>query len=357
MRVALLAHLHHPIASPFVGGLEMHTSMVADELVERGHDVTLFARESSSTRARLQPILGEDAARSPMWEGHTRDLVVDEAIARAVTAVQAGDFDVVLNNSLNPLPYTELTEQPMLTVLHTPPLARINAVIESPAWRPGPRHAFVAVSRFTARAWRSRLPEVDTVPNGIYLDHWHTGAPRNPDLAVWSARITPEKGLHEAIDAARLAGMRMEFSGAIGDQAYWENEIRPRLGPDVLYRGHLDHRDLAGLIGRASVFLATPLWDEPFGLAMVEAMACGTPVAAFPNGACREVVLPGGGVVAANTSPIALAWAIERARLLDNAQVHAHAQRYDTKAMMNRYEDLLVHLAGLPASLPEVLSA
>nr|WP_269330349.1 glycosyltransferase [Kineosporia babensis] len=338
--------------------MEMHTSLVADELVRRGHDVVLFAREGSRTLAKLQPVLGDDFVYGARRHCDSRDATLDEAMRRALAGIQAGGFDVVFNNSLNPLPYTELEHRPMLTVLHTPPtLEKVNAVIESPDWRPGPQHAFVAVSQFNARAWRSRLPEVSTVPNGIRLEHWRRAGKPTDDLAVWSARITPEKGLHLAIDAARLAGMRVEFAGVVGDPTYYEDEIKPRLGPDVLYRGHLNHQDLAALFARASVFLATPLWDEPFGLSAVEAMACGTPVAALPNGACSEVVLPKGGVVAASSSEIALAWAIERARWLDRDQVHQHAQRYNATTMMNRYEDALRHLAEQPTPVLEPISA
>ncbi|GAB6902386.1 glycosyltransferase [Kineosporia succinea] len=356
MRVALLAHLHHPIAEPYAGGLEMHTALVADELVRRGHDVTLFAREHSRTRARLVPVL--DGQRGPSRALRTPDHVLDQGLARAIEEVESGDFDVVLNNSLNPQPYTELHHRAVLTLLHTPPtLERVNAIIDDPAWRPGPRHAFAAVSRYNARAWRTRLPNVGCVTNGINLSHWRPSMKPEPDLAIWSARITPEKGLHLAIDAARGAGMRLEISGPVADREYFDECIAPRLGPDTILRGLLNHRELAAVSARAAVFLATPLWDEPFGLAMVEAMACGTPVAALPNGACPEVVLPTGGFVAARPTAGALATAIAEARTLDRARVHRHAQRFDARIMLDRYEDVLSRLAAQPAPLPEPLTA
>ncbi len=356
MRVALLAHLHHPIAEPFAGGMEMHTAMVADELVRRGHDVTLFAREGSRTLAHLEPIMSEDFVYGAVRHSHARDQVLDDAVRRALVRIEAGGFDVVFNNSLNPLPYHELDAWPMLTVLHTPPtLEKVNAVIEAPGWRPGRRHAFVAVSRHTARSWRSRLPSVSCIPNGVQLGRWRPLIGHDPGLAVWSARITPEKGLHLAIDAARKAGLRLEICGSVADPAYFAQHIEPRLGPGVIYRGHLNHHDLAASIARAAVFLATPLWAEPFGLAMVEAMACGTPVAALPNGACSEVVLPAGGVVSAKVSSGSLATAIRAARKLDRGRVHRHAQRFDAATMIDRYEDVLQRMAARPLVLADAL--
>jgi glycosyltransferase involved in cell wall biosynthesis len=357
VRVALLAHLHHVIAEPFTGGMEAHTSMVANELVLRGHEVTLFAKQGSATLAQLEPILGPDFEFGQIANGETRDRLLDEAVTRALIRIEDGRFDVVLNNSLSPLPYSELRSWPMLTILHTPPtLEKVNAVIDDPLWQPGPRHRYVGVSHLNAQSWRAKLPRVECVPNGIYLDRWSGNGPVQPDLAVWSARITPEKGLHLALDAVRKAGMRLEFSGPIADQAYFDAEIRPRLGPDTIHRGHLNHRELQAQLSRAAVFVSSSVWAEPFGLALVEAMACGTPVAAFPNGAAQEVVSRTGGVVAAETSPAALAEAIATAREMDRTLVRRNAERYDAAIMMDRYEELLQELLELPAAveLPEI---
>jgi glycosyltransferase involved in cell wall biosynthesis len=353
VRVALLAHLHHAIAEPFAGGMEAHTSMVADELVRRGHDVTLFAKDHSVTLARLEPILGDDFDYGKATDADTRDRVLDDAVTRALNRIEDGGYDVVFNNSLSPLPYTELAAWPMLTVLHTPPtLERVNAVIEDPYWKPGPRHAFVGVSQLNTASWRTKLPQVQHIPNGIFLHRWAERHRPQADVAVWSARIIPEKGLHLAIDAARQARMRLEFSGPIADRAYYEREITPRMGPDVTYRGHLNHHELETLLARAAVFLSTPLWAEPFGLALVEAMACGTPVAAFPNGAAHEVVTAAGGILAARADAPALAEAILVARTKDRGRVRQSAERYDSTTMMDRYETVMDHLVQLPGSRP-----
>jgi glycosyltransferase involved in cell wall biosynthesis len=318
--------------------------------VVRGHDVTLFAKASSLTLARLEPILSADFSYAQVTSPHApdvRDRILDEAVTRALKLIDEDEFDVIFNNSLSPLPYTELHHRPMLTILHTPPtLRRVNAVIGRPEWRPGTAHAFAGVSQLNADSWRARLPRVESIPNGIYLQEWALGRSPEPDLAVWSARITPEKGLHLAIEAARLAGMRLEFAGPIADPEYYRTQIVPRLSDDVVYRGHADRPQLADLLGRGAVFLATPLWAEPFGLAMVEAMACGTPVAALPNGATGEVVSVHGGVIADHVSAQALAGILPVAARLDRRQVRESVRRYDVETMMDGYEQIMRALVG-----------
>ena len=348
MKIAIIAHLHFPISEPFLGGTEMHTAIVADELVRRGHDVTLFAKGGSRTSATLAPILESDWVFGDRFDPTGVDRTQEElaaAISGAIDDIRSGGFDIVLNNSFGPLPYTMLTDWPMLTVLHTPPtLVRVNAVITRPDWRPGARHAYVGVSEFNAQAWRTVLPNVECIPNGIFLDQWRGTGPVEDGLAVWVGRITPEKGLHQAIAAVRRAGMRLEFSGPVSDPGYFHTQIEPKLGEDVRYLGHLPHDELADLLARGSVFVASPLWPEPFGLVVVEAMASGTPVAAFPHGATPEVVGPRGGQIAADGTVEALAEAVKIARDLDRAAVRAHAQRYDARVMVERYEQVLTRL-------------
>lgn len=350
MRIAILAHLHHPIVEPFLGGTEMHTAIVADELVRRGHEVTLFAKAGSETSARLVPVVGADFVFGEMAGPDGRDCsdqILIDVVARAIRIIRAGPYDVVLNNSFGPLPYTMLDDWPMLTVLHTPPtLAKVNAVITRPWWRPGPRHVFVGVSEYNTESWRARLPRVDCVPNGIYLDQWADAGRPEQDLAVWAGRITPEKGLHVAIAAAREAGMRLEFGGPVADRDYYNAEILPELGDDVVHRGHIDHRGLAELLTRGSVFVASSLWAEPFGLALVEAMACGTPVAALPNGAAAEVVGADGGSVARDCSVEGLTEAIKIARDADRRVVRDSVQRYDAQLMVDHYDEVLQRLVA-----------
>lgn len=358
MRIALLAHCHHPIAQPFCGGLEMHTAAVADELVRRGHQVVLFAKEGSRSRAAVRPILEQTFRYGLMPDraGVDRsESLCARANTTAVEWINRGRFDAVLNNSLSAVPFQALGDAAMLTLLHTPSdLLRTNAVIDALDWRPGARHAYAAVSEHTAQDWRRRLPAVTVVPNGIDLRRWRPARRREPepDLAVWAARITPEKGLPFAIRACRAAGLRLAIAGPISHTDHFVADVAPLLGDDVRYLGHLDHRELPRLIRRGRVFVSSARWPEPFGLALVEAMACGTPVAALPAGAAAEVVAPTGGVLAVESSVTALAEAIRRAVTLDRNAVRASVLRFDHRRMVSAYEALLHSLVNTPVRPP-----
>jgi glycosyltransferase involved in cell wall biosynthesis len=355
MRIAVLAHLHHPIAEPFSGGTEMHTSLVVDELVRRGHEVTLFAKGGSRTLARQVALVGPDFVfgQMPGPDGDRSGEILDAAVRSALAAVRDDDYDVVLNNSFSALPYTELVGRPMITVLHTPPtLEKVLAVITDPTWSADPRHAYVSVSEVNSDAWRALLPHVHCVPNGIRLDGWSDGDRVESDLAVWAGRITPEKGLHLAVDAVRATDLRFEISGPIADRAYFDTEIAPRLDDRVKHVGHLDHDQLARQLARGAVFVSSSVWAEPFGLTLVEAMSCGTPVAAFATGAAAEIVTADAGVLATEQTPAALAVAIEEARHRDRRAVRRRAEDFDATTMVDRYEELLGGVAARRAPAP-----
>jgi glycosyltransferase involved in cell wall biosynthesis len=352
VKIALLSHMHHAIAEPYEGGTEAHTAMLADELVARGHEVTLFAKEGSVSDAEIYPLVPKDFEftnlASPLVRKQQQGFLA-EAVHHSIEAIHDGDFDVVLNNSLSSLPFSSMRELPMLTVLHTPAnLDDVTAIVSRPNWTPSPLHRYVTVSESNARGWRGMLPEVDVVPNGIKLERWEPKVAHTPGLAVWGARITREKGLHLAIDAARSAGMQFEFAGPVSRQDYFDTEIAPRLGSDVRYRGHLPHRELADFFASGEVFVSSPLWEEPFGLTVVEALASGTPVAALPNGAVRELLGDRGGCISRSTDAAALASAITRARRVDRSEALAASRRFEFGDMVDSYEVVLEELSSVP---------
>lgn len=352
MRIALLAHARHPIAEPFCGGLEAHTAVTADTLVGRGHDVTLFAKEGSRSRGEVVEIVGAGLTFGRTWlDGvDAAELQLDEAYAEVLDLVELGGFDAVLDNTLSPVPYVRPPVLPTLTVLHTPAdLPRTNAVVAEPGWRAGLLHQFVAVSGVTQSDWLRRLPGVGRVVNGIDLRRWYPDPlPARSSYAAWSGRITTEKGLDVAIDAARLAGWPLRISGPVSNPGYFAAEIEPRLGGDVRYVGHLRLPDLRAFLAAAAVLVFSPRWEEPFGLAAAEAMACGTPVAALPAGAAREVIDRRSGVLARDASPRALATALSAAALLDRTEVRRSAHRFDADRMVEDYETILTSMVQPP---------
>lgn len=343
MRVCLIASSRHPVREPFAGGLEAMTHVLARGLARRGHDVTLFAAPGSDPTLPVEhleragfapsdPALADVNAPSREWlADHHAYLALMMQLARE----GARRFDVVHNNSLHHLPVAmaSMLPVPVLTSLHTPPLPWLeSAVAVDPH---GSR--FTAVSRTMARAWAHA---VDSRPvlNGVDITAWTPAAGGGP--AVWSGRMVPEKAPHEAIDACRLAGVPLVLAGPVSDPEYHATEVVPRLGPDAVHVGHLDHAALDRLLGAASVAVVTPAWDEPYGLVASEAMACGTPVAAYARGALPELVDDGVGALAAPGDVAALADAVRVAATRDRAAVRRHAeQECSVDRMLDEYED------------------
>lgn len=364
MRIALICHPHHPIREPWAGGMEMHTAMLSRVLQERGHRVTLYAKEGSQvpSGARLVPIesaghayeLNPDEQRGALQAQRTED-----AIRRACDLIAAADDDLVLNNSLSALPHELLSSRRLLTIMHSPvPVPSFVELFARIAELPE-RHRFATVSESNAEAWRQHCPQVAVLPNGVDIDYWAAASSagtepgRGRPAALWTGRITRQKGLHLAIAAARQAQVELRISGLRSDPVYFEEEVVPsvrsqdaqgRTDPLApVYLGHLAHDEIREELSRVGVFIASPLWAEPFGLAPVEAMAAGTPVAATPRGAMPEVIREGG-AVAASTDPEDLADAIRRALRISPEAARANANRYSLEAMAERFEELAAQI-------------
>ncbi len=358
LRIALLAPSRYPVVQPFAGGLEAHTWGLVRELLARGHDVTTFAAPGSdpalSVRELDLDIAGFTAA-SRRDVSMAPELVVSEhhAYLGALLALTHGDlgpFDVVHNNSLHHLPVAmaPALPAPVVSTLHTPPFPMLESALRLAVHRHR-RPVCVAVSRYTARDWQPVLGEVPVVSNGVDTGTWVPG--RGGSGAVWTGRLVPEKGVEHAVAAARTAGMALRIAGPVIDQGYYDAVVRPLLGPDVEHLGHLGTRDLVALVGAADVALASPLWDEPYGLVVSEALACGTPVAAYARGGVPEVLAASCGRLATPGDVASLAGATTEAATLDRSAARAHAVAHcSVTRMVDRYEALYAGVRALAAA-------
>jgi glycosyltransferase involved in cell wall biosynthesis len=355
LRIAVIAAARFPIAEPFAGGLEAHVWALASGLRDHGHEVTVYAGAGSDPRLGVEvlelrrPRLSE-AARSDVSMGPAEWLDEHHAYLELMLRLaDSSQYDVVHNHSLHHLPIAmaDMLSIPVVSTLHTPPTPWLESAIQA---RDNCPVTFAAVSEHTARAWRHLIPDARVVPNGVDVTHWTPGPGGGP--LVWYGRIAPEKGTHLAIDAALIAGERLLLAGPVVDGEYYETEVVPRLrSPRIRHLGHLDHDQLAHSVGQASAVLVTPCWDEPYGLVVAEALACGTPVCAFARGALPELIDDRCGVLVAPGDVHGLARAIPVAKAMPRAAARRHAVSCcSLKRMVERYEALYVELASAPVA-------
>lgn len=341
LRIAVIAHLRHPIRIPFMGGMEAHTHRLTQLLQGRGHKVTLVATGDSDPMLPLHPALPEGYETTfPSGQWHdTRELHdwLDQrwsAIGRDLATLAV---DVLHNNSLHPEPLRVARKRriPMVTTLHVPPFHTLREAVRgiTAPWMLTTLPSVTQVSRW----WDNPPGTVRVVPNGIDLQHWRITGPGDGG-AVWYGRIAPNKAPALATQAARLAGIPLVLHGAIENRDYFDEVVTPLLGDGVHYGGHLSGGALAAVVGAASVALFTPMWDEPFGLTAIEALACGVPVAAFDSGAAREVI-GDCGAFAAPGDVAGLAASLTAALAIPRSACRARAEaRFGEAVMVAAYE-------------------
>jgi len=349
LRVALLASSRYPVRQPFAGGLEAFVFEFAHALTDAGHHVTMFAAPGSVTNLPwdVLPLHTYKMSDESRLDPSAPDWVVHETHAYLSVMLELADalgdsFDVVHNHSLHylPLAMAHTVVPPMLTTLHTPPLKWLEQAVALPN---GVASDFVAVSSFTAKQWLPINGPVPVIRNGVNLRQWRPG-PGGTD-AVWTGRLVPEKGVTAAISAARQSGFALRIAGPIGDENYFDERVRPLLGGSVTYEGHLRRDEVNTLVGGSAVALVTPDWEEPYGLVVAEALACGTPVAAFARGGIPEIIDEECGRLARPGDVDGLSRAMSEAATLSRSNVRAHAEEHCSQdVMMRRYLDLYAEL-------------
>lgn len=340
MKVALIGSARHGVEEPFAGGLEAHTSYLARGLEGLGHEVSVFAAGAGG-----DGFVPTEAARGDVSMPEESFMLEHHAYLELMLALSGSGFDVVHNNSLHYLPVamSPMLGRPLVTTLHTPPTPWLQSALRCV----GGAATCVSVSRRNAASWGDTVRVREVIPNGVDLGLWpFDPGPARQRTAVWAGRITPEKGPHLALLAAREAGYALRLAGPVADEGYFRREVEPLLGGGLEYVGHLPHKRLARLVGEAAVSLCTPRWDEPYGLVVAEALACGTPVAAFGRGAVPEILDETCGRLTPPDDVPGLARAVREAAKLDRRDCRRRAEEAcSLGAMVGRYhalyEDLL----------------
>lgn len=282
MKIALLSPIAWRTPPRHYGPWERVVSLLAEGLVQRGIDVTLFATGDSQTSARLQYI-----CPFPYEEDPNIDPKVWEAMHIAHLFEQAHKFDLIHNNyDFMPLSFSRLVDTPMLTTIHGFSSSKIL-----PIYREYNRdNYYVSISD------ADRNPGLDylaTVYHGIDLKEF-TLVEHPEDYLLYFGRIHPDKGTADAIEIAHRYGTKLYIAGIIQDKDYYNAKVAPHVdNQNVFYLGSVGPAQRRQLLGQAYALLHPIHFDEPFGLSVVESMACGTPVIAFKRGSMPEVISDG----------------------------------------------------------------
>ncbi len=282
MKIAMLSPIAWRTPPQHYGPWESVVSILAEGLVRRGVAVTLFATADSLTRAELRSV-----CQSGYEEDKSINPKVWECLHIAEVFEHAQDFDLIHNHfDFLPLSYSSLVKTPVLTTIHGFSSPEILPVYE----KYNNKTSYVSISD----ADRSeRLSYVRTIHHGIELDQFDFNPHPNDNL-LFFGRIHPDKGTREAIEIARRSGRRLIIAGIIQDSDYFAAEVKPHLDDNqVQYIGSVGPTERNRILGQAYVLLHPIHFEEPFGLSVVESMACGTPVIAFDRGSMPELIRSG----------------------------------------------------------------
>ncbi len=244
-----------------------------------GLDITLFATADSQTRGKLVAVCPRPYSEEPSLDPKVSEcLHISEAFERS------GDFDLIHNHfDFLPLTYSKLIETPVLTTIHG-----FSSPTILPVYKKYNGHGhYVAISE------ADRSPELDyvaTIHHGIDTAQF-TFSEVHGDYLLYFGRIHPDKGTHEAIQVAQRTGIKLKIAGIIQDQEYFQTCVEPFLDNELIeYIGVVGPTERSKVLGRALALLHLIRFDEPFGLSLVESLACGTPVVAFPRGSIPEIL-------------------------------------------------------------------
>ena len=339
MRIAQIAPLTEAVPPKLYGGTERVVSFLTEELVQLGHDVTLFASGDSVTTAQLEAVW----PRALRFDPDLRDFAAPQMLLLEEVYRQADQFDL-LHFHLDYWPFSLFSRQrtPFLTTLH----GRLDLPELQPVYVRFPRVPLVSISDSQRRP----------LPNANFVRTIHHGLPENLLRPVpgkqkhlgFLGRIAPDKGPDRAIRIARRAGVPLQMAAKVDrvDETYYREKIRPMLdGRHVELVGEIGDADKSAFLS-ACIGLLFPIdWPEPFGLVMIEAMACGTPVIAFNRGSVAEVIEDGvTGFIVENEAQAVDA--VARLPELSRTRIRQRfEQRFTAKRMAEDYLDLYSRLA------------
>jgi glycosyltransferase involved in cell wall biosynthesis len=334
MRIAQVAPLYERVPPLRYGGTERVVANLADELTRRGHAVTLFASGDSITAARLVAA----TARALRLDAEPQDPLAAHVVQLAQVFARAEEFDLIhCHIGYLAFPPARLVRTPTLHTLH----GRLDVPGLGPVFHHFRSLPLVSISN----AQRAPLASLDlnwmaTVHHGVPLEHYRY-SPAAGGYLAFLGRISPEKRPDLAIEVARRVNLPLKIAAKVDavDRQYFEREIVPLLDdPRIEFLGEIGEEDKPAFLGGALALLFPVDWPEPFGLVMIEALACGVPVIARPCGSVPEVIVPGRTGFVADTVA-ELVDAVKRLDTISRLACRRHAEEHFTVGrMIDRYE-------------------
>jgi len=334
LKIAQIAPLWFPIPPKKYGGTERIISAITEELVKRGHKVTLFAADESKTKAKLVPISRKGIiSMGVSWGDYWWNLFCH---SRAFE--KAAEFDIIhCHWVINGIFFQKIVKTPVVHTLHNIP------VPTDPRWRIFEYYKNDFNPVFISKSEKKNAPvkfkNSWVVYNGIDISSFKFN-PKPKDHFIWIARICPAKGVKEAIEIAEKAKVKLLLAGQLQPhwKEYFDKEIKPRLNSQIKYLGEISQNEFSNFYGQAKGCLYPINWEEPFGLIMAESMACGTPVIVFDRGSAREVVKDGKtGFVVKNINEAVKA--IKKIDQIDRRECRKRVEKkFTIKKMVDEYE-------------------
>lgn len=288
MRIAQIAPLWERVPPFRYGGIELIVSLLTDELVRRGHEVTLFASGDSISTAQLKSV-HEQALR---LDERIKEPGLYEQMMLSQVYQQAHHFDIIHSHvGCAALPYSGFVKTPTVHTMHGIYTPDNEKMFRQFAWQP-----YISISE-AQREPRLGLNYIHTVYNGIDITAYpFQPEPEQPAYLAFVGRLSPEKGPHEAIAIAKAVGLPLKIAGKVDavDREFYQDPIKPLIdGEQIQYLGEVSHAEKVKLLSGANATLFPITWREPFGLVMIESMAVGTPVVGMALGSVPEVIAHG----------------------------------------------------------------
>ena len=344
LRIAQIAPLYESVPPRLYGGTERVVSYITEELVRRGHEVTLFAAGDSVTRANLVP-----GCREALRLQGKPELGASLQLAMLAEVFESArdNFDIVHSHiDYWSFPFASLAKVPAVSTMH----GRLDIPDLHPVYERFTDAALVSISD-SQRAPLAAMNWVATVHHGLPRNLLRFNE-RRGDYLAFIGRISPEKGIDRAIEVAHKSGVPLKIAAKVDavDREYFNQVIKPLIKPPMVeYIGEIDDQQKSEFLGGALALLFTIDWPEPFGLAMIEALACGTPVIARPCGAVPEVIRPGiTGFLAHEVDELAAA--VEKIESIPREQCRREfEERFTSEAMIAKYERVYHRLMGSDA--------